>query len=605
MKFDGITTRLVCNELQNLCGARIDKVFQPNKNEIIIGLYKDGLNYALNISIEASNYRLCLTTHSKSNPMIAPNFCMLLRKHLIGLKLKNIYNTDLERLVILEIEGFDEFEDIVSKKLIIELMGKHGNIILLDENSVIIDSLRHIKCEDEIHRNILPHTKYVYPTTDKLNFLDLKDVDEFSEKLLLYNNLAIQDNNTIQDLDINNFADTVCNTFNGFSKQFIENVLKELNVTTIDNSSLSIIFGYINDLIEKNDTHKLILLDNGNGNNLETNYSLNFYIDDFYYNKESNEDLKNYRNTTLKLILEVLKKYKQRLVNMDSKLNECENMEQYRLYGELITANLYKIENRNLDNVTLENYYDNNKPITIKLDNKYLPSINAKRFYKKYNKLKNTLEVVTKQKEETLKEISYLESIVYELETATTTNEIAEIFEEISENVVFEKAFANSTLSKKLSGKNDSRSKVKKSQLTKNKEVSFNPIKYTVDGYIILVGRNNIENDYLTTKYAKKDDLWFHTKDIHGSHVILKLNDKKVKLNSKTNLTTNTTSELDSLNIDESIIYKCAELAVKHSKAKNSSNVPVDYCLVKYVKKPNGAKPGMVIYTTNKTVFVK
>ena len=597
MKFDGITTRLVCSELQKLCSARIDKVFQPNKNEIIIGLYKDGLNYSLNISIDASNYRLCLTTHSKQNPMIAPNFCMLLRKHLVGLKLKNIYNTDLERLIILAIEGFDEFEDIVSKKLIIELMGKHGNIILLDENSVIVDSIRHIKCEDEIHRNILPHTKYVYPTTDKLNFLDLKNVKDFKEKILSYNKIQLQ------DINVNNFSNIICNTFNGISKSIIETIIEKNSITQINDTSLLIIYTTILDLFDKpNDS---IILKEIYNKDFEP-FPINFYLDDLYFNKESNDAFKNYRNTTLKLILEVLKKYQQRLVNMDKKLKECENMEQYKLYGELITANLYKIKNKNLDSVTLQNYYENNKSITIKLDNRYLPSINAKRFYKKYNKLKNTLEVVTVQKEETIKEISYLESIIYELESSTTIDEIAEIFEEISENVVFEKAFANSSLSKKLSVEKDSRSKVKKSQLTKNKEVSFNPIKYTVDGYTILVGRNNKENDYLTTKYAKKEDLWFHTKDIHGSHVILKINDNKnAKSNNKSSSLNTNSNNAENLNIDESIIYKCAELAAKHSKAKNSSNVPVDYCLVKFVKKPSGAKPGMVIYSNNKTIYIK
>ena len=476
-------------------------------------------------------------------------------------------------------------------------MGKHGNIILLDENSVIVDSIRHIKCEDEIHRNILPHTKYVYPTTDKLNFLDLKNVKDFKEKILSYNKIQLQ------DINVNNFSNIICNTFNGISKSIIETIIEKNSITQINDTSLLIIYTTILDLFDKpNDS---IILKEIYNKDFEP-FPINFYLDDLYFNKESNDAFKNYRNTTLKLILEVLKKYQQRLVNMDKKLKECENMEQYKLYGELITANLYKIKNKNLDSVTLQNYYENNKSITIKLDNRYLPSINAKRFYKKYNKLKNTLEVVTVQKEETIKEISYLESIIYELESSTTIDEIAEIFEEISENVVFEKAFANSSLSKKLSVEKDSRSKVKKSQLTKNKEVSFNPIKYTVDGYTILVGRNNKENDYLTTKYAKKEDLWFHTKDIHGSHVILKINDNKnAKSNNKSSSLNTNSNNAENLNIDESIIYKCAELAAKHSKAKNSSNVPVDYCLVKYVKKPNGAKPGMVIYTNNKTVFVK
>ncbi len=575
MAFDGITTKVIADELQTLAGSRIDKIFQPNKNEIVIGLYLDGKNYALNISIDAQNYRINLTTHSKANPQVAPNFCMLLRKHLIGLKLKNVIASNLERLVILEIEGFDEFEDIISKKLVIELMGKHGNIILIDESNIIIDSLRHIKSEDNSNRNILPHTKYQFPTSTKINFLDVKNYDDFKSNLPI-------------EISITNISQEISNTYNGLSKIFIENIIRTLNIKNLDDNSLEKIYNYINSIVQKTSSEnlyfKIIEIEANNkikkdyflceGNSNSFAFSLNFFIDDFYYNKESSENFKSYRDTTLKLILDVLKKYKTRLLNINSKLKECENMDTYKLYGELITANLYRIENKNLESVTVENYYDNNNLITIPLDKKYIPSINAKKFFKKYNKLKNTLEIVGIQKQETLQELDYLESIVYELENASSIEEVAQIFDEISENVLF----------KDTIGKKQKFSKMKKSKLTKNKEVSFNPIKYTFDGFTVLVGRNNKENDYLTLKYANKSDLWFHTKDIHGSHVILK-----------------TTGE----NIDDSILYKCAQLAVKHSKAKHSSNVPVDYCQVKYVKKPNGAKPGMVIYTTNKTIFVK
>lgn len=252
-------------------------------------------------------------------------------------------------------------------------------------------------------------------------------------------------------------------------------------------------------------------------------------------------------------------------------------MDKYKLYGELITANLYRIKNENVAQIELENYYDNNNLITIKLDPAYTPAINAKRFFKKYNKLKNALEIVGTQKEETLKELNYIESIVYELEVATSIEEISDIFEEISENVIF-KPQTDKYKKKK-------NAKIKKSSLTKNKLQKFNPLKYTIDGFTLLVGRNNKENDYLTLKYARKNDLWFHTKDIHGSHAILILN----------NVTTSPSDE---------VLTKCAEITAQHSKARLSSNVPVDFCEVRYVKKPNGAKPGMVIYTNNSTLFV-
>lgn len=574
MAFDGIVTKAITAELAELCGARIDKVFQPNKNEIILGLYLNKMNYALDICIDAQNCRINLTTNSKSNPQVAPNFCMLLRKNLIGLKLKNIITFDLERLVILEFEGFDELDDIISKKLVVELMGKHSNIILLDDTNIIIDSLRHIKEIDENYRDILPHTKYSIPTSNKCSFLDLKDFDDFKNHLNLSN---------IEDLPVE-----ISNTFNGISKNFICSIINKFEIKELNDSNLETIFNYIKNIIDNIGTYNLSFEKIKNQQGIIKDYflvpstsiepfSLNFFIDDFYFNKETSETFRNYRNTLLKLILDALKKYNKRLTNINEKLHECDDMEKYRVYGELITANLYKIPNKNIEEIELENYYDNNNKILIKLDKRYSPSINAKRFFKKYSKLKNALAIVTEQKKETLKELDYIESIVYELEDSSTVDELTAIFEEISENDIFKEKTSKTNNTKK--------SKIKKSKLTKNKEVSFNPIKYNIDGYTILVGRNNNENDYLTLKYANKNDLWFHTKDFHGSHTVLKID-----------------NNLPYPNFD--ILVATAQIAAQHSKAKNSSNVPVDYCEVKFVKKPSGARPGMVIYTNNKTLNV-
>ncbi len=580
MAFDGIVTKAITSELSQLAGARIDKVFEPNKNTIVLGMYQNGINYALNICIDSQYCRINLTTHQKSNPQVAPNFCMLLRKNLIGLKLKNIITFDLERLIILEFEGFDDLDDIISKKLVIELMGKHSNIILLDDSNIIIDSLRHIKEIDENFRDILPHTKYSFPTSDKLSFLELKDFEDFKQHLIA----SSKDSILVDEL-----PSKIANTFNGISKNFINAIIKKLNIIDITDDSLKKIFDYTNKIISNIGTDNLSFETIKNADGIVKDYflvsenisnqpfKLNFFIDDFYFNKETNEQFKNYRNTLLKLILDTLKKYKKRLYNIDEKLKECEDMDKYRLYGELITSNLYRIPNKNVDKVELENYYDNNAKITINLDKRFLPSINAKRFFKKYSKLKNALIIVSEQKADTLKELDYIESVVYELESCSTIEEVAAIYEEISENDIFKEK-----TSSKLSKKN---SKVKKSKLTKNKTVSFNPIKYTIDGYTVFVGRNNKENDYLTLKFANKNDIWFHTKDFHGSHTILKI-DNSLPYPSN------------------DILVKVAELAAKHSKACNSSNVPVDYCEVKFVKKPSGSKPGMVIYTNNKTINV-
>ena len=580
MAFDGIVTKAITSELQQIIGGRIDKVYEPTKNDIILGFYLNGVNYALHICTNAQNYRLHLTTHAKPNPKNALNFCMLLRKHLIGLRIKNVISVNLERVITIEFEGFDDIDDIITKKLIIELMGRHCNVILIDENNMIVDSLRHISSDNELTREIIPHVKYMYPSTNKLNFLVVSDYQDFKAKL----NLNF-DASHISDLPLQ-----ISNVFNGISKSFISHIIDTQHLNTlskIDDTSLEAIYTNMKHIIDATDSLQLgfdtIKDDKGNVKDYalcikdsSEPFCLNFFIDDYYFHKETSEEFKVYRNSISKLILDTLKKYNKRLYNINEKLKECDQMDTYKLYGELITANLYRIKNENTDTVSLENYYDNNKVITIPLDKRYSPSHNAKLFFKKYNKLKNALLIVGEQKEETMKDLDYIESVIYELEACSTIEDISNVFEEISESSVFKE--------KTEKYKEKKNPKVKKSKLTKNKYVHFNPIKYKIGDYTFLVGRNNMENDYLTLKYAKKTDLWFHTKDVHGSHCILVLNGSPIPEND--------------------ILIKCAEITAYHSKAKNSSNVPVDICEVKYVKKPNGAKPGMVIYKNNRTIHV-
>lgn len=570
MAFDGIITKSVTHELTNIIGYKIDKVYEPDKNTIILGLYGKGLNLSLLMCISSNNCRLHLTTHNQKNPLTAPNFCMLLRKHLIGFKIKDIYTIDLERVIFIDLENNENPNKPINKKLIVELMGKHSNIILCNENNIIIDSLRHTSVEEHSNRDIYPTSRYFFPETQKYSFLELKDFDDFYSKIepKLTEYISIQISN-IENLNISNFGidKIIANTFNGFSLSFIQNIIKELNITDISKEALEIIYNKINELLNSNSLDITIYNDgkdyylcNSSNENIET-FHINFAIDDFYSKKETSELFKNYRNSILNLILATLKKYEKRLSNIDNKLEECNNMDKFRLYGELITSNLYKIPNRNLDSIDLENYYNNNEIITIPLDKKYLPSYNAKRYFKKYSKLKNALEVVNVQKQETIQDIDYIESVIYEIESCKTLEDIEEIYEEISENSIFADKL-------KLKKETKTHSKTKKAKpLTKNKLSSFNPLKYVIDNYTILVGRNNKENDYLTCKFANKNDIWFHTKDIHGSHVILKTNPNEI--------------------VPEEVLIEAAKLAAKHSKAKNSSHVPVDYCKVSFVKKPS------------------
>ena len=565
MAFDGIVTKAVSYELQTvLIEGKINKIFEPNKNEIILGIYAGGKNYALNICIDSNLYRIHLTTNSKANPLNAPNFCMLLRKHINGYKIKEIYSTsDLERIITIKLEGYNELNDLTTKYLIIELMGKHSNIILLNDKFFIIDSLRHLDVTSNSYRDILPAHEYIYPTNSKTNFYEITS----SENLY---NLILEANTSLSKFFTNKFT--------GFSNPFIKNILKKLN---IDNQNFSkedidVLFNYLCNILNNLDTNNITTISYTNEKGKkdyvidyvqkEDNLEINFFIDDFYYQKENSDNFSAYRNNLLKLISHVLKKYSYRLENINSKLKECANKDLYKLYGELITANLYKLKEVTSDKITLENYYENFQPIEIPIDTTTTYSNNAKRYFKKYNKLKNALEVVTLQKKETEMELQYIESIIYELDSAKTIEEVDDIYNELSDSVIFKDYIQ--------SNKNKNNKKVNNSS---------SPREFTVDGYTVLVGKNNKQNDYLTTKIADKNDIWFHTKDIHGSHVILR--------NPNSNVTIET-------------LEKCAKLAAYYSKARLSTNVPVDYCQVKFVKKPNGSKPGMVIYTNNKTLYV-
>lgn len=562
MAFDGIVCSAVVAELNTLISeGKINKIFEPNKNEIIIGIYSKGKNLALNINIDPVNYRINLTTHSKPNPKNVYNFCMVLRKHLTSGTIKKVYMKELDRIIYIDIDCYNELNDHITKTLIIELMGKHSNIILINSDGIIIDSLRHLNKLDNSIRDILPGYKYIEIENSKLDFQS-STFDSF------YKN--IKENN------VSKISSAISNCFAGFSKSGVIYTLDSLNIKDDVNVAVSDykkIYTYFSELLKQNISDisctEINLLDKKDfyiTNASSKDILINFFIDDFYFNKEVREKFESTKSNTLRSLLGKTKKLSDKLKNIDSKLKECSKIETYKLYGELITSNLYRIPNYNQENISLENYYDNNNPISIPLDSTISPSANAKKFFKKYKKLQNTVSIIEKQKEAIKLELDYLDSIVYEINNCANLDELEAIIAEISEDYGI--------------------SNVKKDESTKKtkKPVANMPTEYKIDGYTILVGKNNKQNDNLTCKIAKKNDLWFHTKDIHGSHVVLRL-DKNKKAT-------------------DSIIYKCATIAAYYSKAKLSQNVPVDYTFIKYVRKPNGAKPGMVIYTDNKTLYV-
>ena len=583
MAFDGIVTKAVVSELNTcLINGKINKIFEPNKNEILLGIYSRGKNYCLDISIDSVNYRINLTTNSKPNPQNVLNFCMVLRKHLTGGTIKRIYSNGLERIVFIDVDVYNELNDLITKTLVVELMGKHSNIILLNSEHTVIDSLRHLNKFDNSNRDIFPGSKYLNIESAKKDFLAVKTFDEF------YRDVSI---------DSENLPSTLSKVYNGFGKKNVSYLLETLNIpTAVSTNNLKEVYSYLKDLFA-NMPDNVVLKEYSSVKKdyfayKSTNDGLaaNFYLDDFYTSKEQSEQFKQYRDTVLKLVLNHVGKIKERISTIDLKIADCTNAEKYRLYGELITSNLYRIPDYPQAEVTLENYYDNNNLITIPLDEKFSPSKNAKNFFKKYRKLQNTIAIVEKQKELSEAELSYLESIVYELEEVSTIEDIDNIYSEICDNLIFGKN-AN-TVNNHVYNK---QSKITNSKSSKQSNASNMPEKRNIDGYTVYIGKNNKQNDYLTCRLAQNSDIWFHTKDIHGSHVVLKTD----SLHSSSE----NSSASCTFNIPDSVLYKCASIAAYYSKARMSQNVPVDYTLIKYVKKPNGAKPGMVIYTNNKTIY--
>ena len=589
MAFDGIVTKAVIAELNHcLINGKINKIFEPNKNEILLGIYSGGKNYCLNVSIDSVNYRVNLTTNVKPNPQNVLNFCMVLRKHLLGGCIKKIYSNGLERIILIDIDCYNELNDLITKTLVIELMGKHSNVILLNANSIIIDSLRHLNKFDNSTRDIFPGSKYMSIISNKLDFISVKTFDEF------YRNLNITTDTNFS------LSSTLSQKYNGFGKNNILHLLESLNISDTSNSTtdLKILYNYLKTLLSTLPNEVSIQEFNGNKKDYfisidkdKTNaLSINFSLDDFYYTKESTEQFKCYRDNVLKLVLNYVGKIKDRIHNIDTKLKECDKMDLYKLYGELITSNLYRISDYPQTEITLENYYDDNKLISIPLDKTMSPSKNAKYFFKKYRKLQNTISIVLKQRELAEAELTYLDSIVYEISEAKTVADIDNIYSEICDNLLYDKN-ANTVNNHVYNIKESN--KAKKTQSKENS--SIQPEKCLVDGYTVFVGKNNKQNDYLTCKIAQNSDIWFHTKDIHGSHVVLKLDNEPINSNKL---------DISKTTVPNSILYKCASLAAYYSKARMSQNVPVDYTYIKYVKKPNGAKPGMVIYTNNKTLYV-
>ncbi len=563
MAFDGGFLYKTVNELKDAIDCHIDKIYQPSREELVFLLRKKGFVKRLLITLKSGTARIHFTENKYENPAVPPNFCMLLRKHLSSAKLLDIVQPNLERVAELIFSATNELGDTVKLRLICELIGNQSNVILVKDEDRIIDSLKHSDIETA-KRLILPNAVYEYPKSqEKENILN-SNLKTLAERI---SNMPGELSKNLLSV-IDGFSPLVCREIehkilcNTQELSFAEKLEKELK----------------NVVGAMNDKNGAFIIYNLDGTALDFCYTeINQYgpnfknrqfescselLDAFYTAKDNFARMQSASHDIVKLVQNLKSRTEKKLALRLNELKQCECRETFRIYGELIKANLYKIENGS-SFATVQNYYDENlSDIKIPLNPALSPAKNAEKYFKDYKKTYTAEQTLTQLTENDRKELIYFDSVLDNISRCSSIAELDEIRQELALN-----GYIRLIVNKKQKN---------------NTPSNFNEY-LSQEGYKIIVGKNNLQNDYITTKLASKSDLWFHTKNIAGSHVVVLCQGGAVS---------------------EETILKAATLAAQNSKAALSSNVPVDYTYIKNVKKPSGAKSGMVIYTTNKTVFV-
>ena len=541
MPMDGLTIGAVVYELNNtLVGGRVDKINQPEDDEIHILVRNNGENHKLLLCSNASFARLNITKITKPNPDVPSNFCMLLRKHLTGAKISSFKQIENERIIIASFDCINDFNEPTTKKIILEIMGKHSNIIFVNEENRIYDSIKRVNSLMSRVRLVQPGLDYTLPP-------DQGKINPFENTCEIFSSHRI-----------------ISDTYMGISKQAAEEILHRTK--TIKNGFEE----YINEY-RAHTFSPVLLVD-------DKNEPVDFYaikqkhflpdyqkecetvskaIDDYYTLKDRVQRIKE-RSHGIKIKLtNLLEKAEKKKAQQHEKLLECADMDKYRIWGELITANIYLIKKGSKD-VTVKNYYDDMNETVIPLDNTISPSANAQKYFKYYNKLKTASKLLTGQMDETENEITFLSNLLDDIEKCENEEDLSDIRKELINAGYI------------------------KPPKAKEKKTDSKPMHFvSSEGIDIYVGKNNIQNDYLTMRFADSDDLWLHTKEIHGSHVIIK-----------------------SASPDNTTVEEAAQLAAYYSKAKNSSSVPVDATQRRFIKKPSGALPGKVFYTNQTTYYI-
>ncbi len=565
MSFDGIFTKAVVDEIYPLLlNGKINKINQPDKNEINIQIYNKE-NYKLLLSCANNLSRIHLSEKSKKNPITAYNFCMLLRKHLVGGTIKNIYQHKMDRVVCFEIENLNELKELSKKLLIIEIMGKHSNIILVDkESNKIIDAIKHIDSRQSSIREVFPNKDYFFVKDEKENILDenyklpseiLKNSEPISMKKFFYTNYLGFSPIISYELLNNSNVDSAVNSVN----------LNDEDIKRIDENFVKLV-----ENIKDKKYYPIFIKDEMNNNKDFYCFDLNLYkkkesvdslsklVESFYHNNSLRDRINQKASGFKKILNTKLNRLTNKYLAMNDELLNNQSKEDLKIFADLLSINIYKIE-KGMKKVLVENIYDNMEEVEISLDERKSPRENIEAYYKKYKKLKTADEIIKTELPKIEEEMKYIKQILETIEIITELNELSEIEEELISLGYVRK------------------SKKNKQKLEKSKPYVFE----TDSGALIYVGKNNLQNENLTLKFANKNDIFFHAQDVPGSHVILR----------GANLTEND--------------YKIAGfLAGYYSYFKNEGYANVDYTEKKHIRKAKGTGLGMVYYDNYKTLFI-
>lgn len=572
MALDGAMLHLIKKEIsEGVLGAKVDKIYQPSRETLIFAMRGKNKNRKLLLSASANSARIHFTEFAVENPAQPPMLCMLLRKRLCGAKLSAIEQTGLERVLLLKFDAHNELGDEIVLTIAVEIMGRHSNIILFDERGLIIDAVKRIDSDVSSMRLILPGLKYeLPPAQDKLNLLE-SGSDRIVEALKLCkgNKLDKSLMSIIQGISPI-VAREIAYRTSGFTDIVID------GLTDAQYDKLAFHLNKLRATLEAKGEPNLI---SANGKPIDFTFiypqqygasavsseyeDYSSLLDTYYFRRDLNDRMKSKSQDLLKLLANSSARIAKKLTIQQEELKKCADREQYRINGDLINANLHMLQKGDIIAEVVNYFSEDCSMIKIKLDPMLSPAQNAQKYYKEYRKAQAAEQHLTELIEQGKAELLYIDSVLDALSRAQTERELSEIRQELTEQGFL-----------KRSGKSNSSKQPPK----------LPPLKFVSDdGFTILVGRNNQQNDRLTLKDSRNYDIWLHTLNTPGSHTVIVCEDKQPPNRT---------------------IEQAAQIAAYHSSARQSGLVGVDYTLIKYVRKPRGAKPGMVIYTHQSTLYV-